>query len=541
MKSQAYKILKKVRINQRAHRWKFLARNGQLQNKNSSPKVLIWRGPGKITSSLNIELLIAGALRERGLEPVFLLCDGRYNHACNIRTYSENDNPKQWNSTCDLCLYNIRKHLDVADFDYYDIKNLIGEKVGKELRDLAQNIPDKEMPNYEFQGVLVGQYALSSTVRYFKGLEKSQEDAFYLAVFREFLTAAIINTAAAQAALEQFSPSYIFLQHGIYSDWGPFYDVMLRDGLRVTRWARSPHLKDCLILRNDNADDKYFIFHPPNDDATKVLEQPLSPKQEKELDDFIENYSFGKARRIKMASKMPDEKLNLRKKLGITNDYPIWVLFSHISWDSQFSKERAMLYPNTNIWAIETLRLMIPITNVNWIVKIHPAEKTLGTMQGVYGNIKENFDNLPDHIHILQPETDINTYAMLPEIDGGFTISGTIGIELALNGKPVVMGGEAYFGNRGFTIQPPDIDSYQKCLQNITSISPLTPYQVSLCRRFAHYFFIQRRIPFDLVTKDGASPQINNIKPLQEGGHRIVDFIVNKILNGGDFSLERQS
>lgn len=498
-----------------------------------APNVLIWRGPGKLTSSLNIELLLATALRERGANVTFLLCDGT-SIACVARTIEDEPKVENWKHKCSACHYSGAKAFENMDFHYYSTNEFIDDADKVELRNIIDKTDISQLIDFKYHDIEVGLFAVAAAIRFFKGVATNDDDPYYQSVIKEYFYTALINTVAAENVLKDLEPHRILIQHGIYADWGPFHKVMLNADLPVTIWMRS-YLKNHLYIRSNHKDDIYHIYFPPKDYIN--LDTPLTSQQNAALDAFFESQVKGKKNTHQYSSHDPLEAEALRKKLGFDNDKPIWALFTHLNWDAQFSFE-AMIFPDTTTWVLKTLEIMKTVTSVNWVIKIHPAERILGTAMGVGAEIEAHFGtSLPNHIKILRPDTDINTYGLLPVIAGGLTISGTVGMELAVRGKPTILGGEAHYGRRGFTLSHDSEPSYNERIKNVANIPPLSEEQKALARRYCHYFFIQRQLPFELVDNNGADILISSKKPLEKGQHRSVDMICERILEGGEFIL----
>lgn len=530
MINQLKNILKKASIFHKKRPLKALRSDKKLAD--NAPNILIWRGPGKLTSSLNIELLLATALRERGANVTFLLCDGT-SIACVARTIKDEPKVEDWKHKCSTCHYSGVKAFENMNFPYYSTSDLIDDADKIELKKLIEKSDIAQLIDFKYHDIEVGLFAVAAAIRFFKGAETSHKDPYYQSIIKEYFYTALINTLAAENALKELEPDKILIQHGIYADWGPFHKVMLKANLPVTIWMRT-YLKNHLYLRTNYQDDIYHMYFPPKNHIN--LDTPLTAAQNAELDAFFESQVKGKKNTHQLFKHDPLEADAVRQKLGFNNDKPIWALFTHLNWDAQFSFE-AMIFPDTTTWALESLEVMKTVTSVNWVIKIHPAERILGTAMGVASEIERRFGTLPKHIKILLPDTDINTYGLLPVITGGLTISGTIGMEMTVRGKPIIMGGEAHYGRKGFTIDHDTKADYINTLKNAASITPLSAKQQTLARRYCHYFFVQRQLPFDLVDNNGADIVINSKKPLKPGQHRTVDMICERILEGGEFIL----
>lgn len=127
-------------------------------------------------------------------------------------------------------------------------------------------------------------------------------------------------------------------------------------------------------------------------------------------------------------------------------------------------------------------------------------------------------------------------------IDGGITVYGTAGLELALMGKPVILAGEAHYGNKGFTHDAKSIDEYRELLYNTGKIKKLTEKQLQYAKRYAYCYFIQRQIPL-LVLSDPETgwwkAHKDRMKYLLQGQDPVIDFVCEKIISGKEFIMDK--
>jgi hypothetical protein len=199
-----------------------------------------------------------------------------------------------------------------------------------------------------------------------------------------------------------------------------------------------------------------------------------------------------------------------------------------------------MIYPTANDWTLQTIRRLIGNTEADWIIRIHPGELTDGSVLSTGDIIKAEFPQLPPHVKILWADSDINSYGLFQLIDGGVTIFGTVGLELAAMGKPVILAGRAHYGDKGFTLDTDSAAEYRAALDRAASIEPLGAAQTALARRYAYWYFVQRHIPvrsIDLRQGHWGDLDLNRIDWLLPGRDAIMDTVCRNIVEGRDFVL----
>jgi hypothetical protein len=202
--------------------------------------------------------------------------------------------------------------------------------------------------------------------------------------------------------------------------------------------------------------------------------------------------------------------------LGLDPAKKTAVLYSHILWDANMFYGED-LFPDQEEWFVETVRAAAASPRVNWIVKLHPANVWKLKREGIEGALDEEtairqaVGDLPPHVAVVRPESEISTRSIFGVTDYGITIRGSVGFELPCFGVPVLTAGTGFYAGRGFTVDSASAREYLGRLRRIEEIPPLTPQQVELARRHAYAIFRLRPLRFTSF--------LPTIRPLEEMGH----------------------
>jgi Capsule polysaccharide biosynthesis protein len=94
--------------------------------------------------------------------------------------------------------------------------------------------------------------------------------------------------------------------------------------------------------------------------------------------------------------------------------------------------------------------------------------------------------NLPPHVKLVYPETELSTYSLFEIADYAVTVRGTVGIESALFGIPVVTAGTGRYSGRGFTLDSSTRHEYLERLAALETYPRLSAEQTELAERFAY-------------------------------------------------------
>jgi hypothetical protein len=354
----------------------------------------------------------------------------------------------------------------------------------------------------EFRGAHVGQQTLSSLSRRFERGRISLADPTVAPELGRLLRESIRSVLGAERLLDQLEPQLALFNEKGYAGLGSIYDVALARGTNVINFvAAGIHSVDALILKRYTEETRRIhptSLSPASWDLVRAL--PWGEQQERELDDEF-------AARYDGSAKHPDAGLQegkritsadeVRTGLRLDPDKPTIVVFSHILWDANlfFGDD---LFEDQETWLVETVRAACTNPDANWVVKLHPAnvfKMETGRLNDEDA-IREAVPELPSHVRLLRPETDVNTFSLFSVADAGVTIRGTIGLELPCFGIPVLTAGTGRYSGLGFTNDSATRGEYLGKLARAHELGRLTAEQTELARRHAHAIFRLRPFPF---------------------------------------------
>ncbi len=189
------------------------------------------------------------------------------------------------------------------------------------------------------------------------------------------------------------------------------------------------------------------------------------------------------------------------KALGLEPEKPVVFIMSH-AFKHCIKYESWSIYRDFYSWLIRTLELASEISNVQWVVKLHPVDKGLDNklMVQKLGERFSFFENL------IFPESKIPINQVLEVADGVVTCSGTIGFEAACAGIPVVAAGDsAYYGLGISRDSHNEKEYFENLLKLAGAKSPANKAVVKAA--FIHFILFFNRI--DLLC-----PDMNNAETL---------------------------
>jgi hypothetical protein len=369
-----------------------------------------------------------------------------------------------------------------------------------------------------FHSARIGRNVLATVSRALHEGAVDLEDPRARAELERLLPRTLEATIAAERLLKDLEPQLVLFLERNYAAEAPISDVALVQGIDVVQYVSGPQ-DDTLIFKRFTTETRRD--HPRSlseESWRRVRELAWTPEHDAELDDeFAKRYgnAWALSRRIQgwTEDRSREEVIT---ELGLDPAKKTAVLYSHILWDANMFYGED-LFADQEDWFVETVRAAGANARVNWIVKLHPANVWKLKREGIKGardeetTIRETLGEVPAHVAIVRPESDISTRSIFRLTDYGITIRGSVGFELPCFGVPVLTAGTGFYSGRGFTVDSASSDEYLERLRTIETIPPLSPAQTELARRHAWALFRLRPTRF--------SSFLATIRPLDEMGH----------------------
>lgn len=376
------------------------------------------------------------------------------------------------------------------------------EKIYRESGAEAHLASIAAMLSYRVQDVHLGKYILSTLFRRRHG-RVDLADPATLQIAREACREAIFDLLVAHQAMQRVQPDKGLFLEVIYSPFGQLYDSCIARGIEVIRWCGSHDPEATMFQRQTKSNQGEHPASVSRETWERFIAHPLTASEKKAVQDELErSYRTGSwfAEVGTQFSKKSYDREKVIAKLALDPNKKIAVLFSHMFWDATFFGGED-LFRDYREWFVESVKAMGPKTNVNWIVKLHPANVVKLNRDGFRGRLvemealEEAFPcGIPSHIKVLPPDDDIDTFSLFPVMDYVLTVRGTIGIEAAMFGIPVLTAGTGRYHDFGFTLNSASKEEYLARLAGIEKISRLTPEQTN--RAITYAFILLKAKPF---------------------------------------------
>lgn len=384
----------------------------------------------------------------------------------------------------------------------------------------AEGTPTSVADNGHLGDEGLDRYALASLKKRLKVYDVELEDSETKRRHDQFKRSAVALFSATQALIDEVDPIAVFVNESAYVQGGAPLEAARRESVPV--YTQMFGYQDETILTSSGGRSPLPPF-APRGWVDRQMNRQLSPEERDEIDRLMEGRASGENVSVQYTS-ATDQSIQSGNEITVG-------VFTNLLWDASLTPE-AGVYQDVYDWLGDTIDTLRDHNEVSVILKTHPAEAEFGTRESVTDWIEETYETIPDNISLLRPDTEVNTYRVIDDIDVGIVYNSTVGLEMAYEGVPVVVAGETHYRDLGFTIDPPDVISYQRCIDTPAEINPPTD-QRDLAARYAHLLFVRRHVPFPYISRsDGKEFNLRpvtheDLAPGTEPWDTFVDAVVS--------------
>ncbi|RJP52045.1 MAG: hypothetical protein C4557_06985 [Anaerolineaceae bacterium] len=306
------------------------------------------------------------------------------------------------------------------------------------------------------------------------------------------------NTFAAKAALEWMQtnkPEVVLIPNGLILEMGIVFRVARHLGIDVVTYEFNDQREQIWLAQNSSImqqETDYLV------DARCQL--PITDSMFERVAD-LENARrgarvWGKSKRLwqYVSSQGADA---TRNTLHLDNR-PIVMLAANVLGDS-LTLGRDIFASSMTEWITKTVQYFARRTDVQLVIRVHPGEKLVPQAKSMGTVVKEALPEIPSHIHVIGAEDKINTYDLIEIADVGLAYTTTVGLETAMNGRPVISCGQTHYRGRGITIDPSTWDEYYAALEKVLGDIPahqMNEKQIEFAWNYAYRFFFEYPRPF---------------------------------------------
>jgi hypothetical protein len=467
------------------------------------------------------EVMIGNALRERGASVSLLTCGGGL-PICEVGWAR-----RAWPRPCDRCAHFTDRVADASGFPHYRLGDFLPwGRSGRAAPTTYREIAERPSMDYEKAGAQTAAWVLKTTSPHTvpEGPEVLRDSA---------VTAAAVELAG-KRIIDAAQPDVMLMVNGILVEEHVLAKVARTRGIRAVTYGYGIH-ENTIVMSSDELPALDFKNEPLWEEARS---HALTQTEGEWLDRYLGERERG-AGTADYFSKTSHDPAELKRQLGIDPSRRLISMFTNITWDSA-CLNKDIAFRNADEWIRHAVRTVRGRDDCQLIIRVHPAESSLGTLEPAEEAVAHEFPALPPNVRFIGASEQVSSYALIDASDTVLVYSSTTGLEAAIRKKPVVVAGDVHYRGRGFTIDLDRPEDLTRVIEEGTS--PIGAEQLELARRYAYGYFFRLMTPvpgFLRQTSYSFAEVRGDHISLEPGADPYLDLICDRILDGRPLSTPR--
>jgi hypothetical protein len=478
------------------------------------------------------EATIARACRTRGANVEYLLCDGLLPE-CDQHWDSKSNSPRPLD-LCQRCQSEAKTSLYDLGFPYHWLGDFVSQAERAEAFAWAQGLPPDGLRSASFKGTPIGEWVLSSVISYFRQYPPDINDSHVVSVYRGFQFSAAIVVAGISNYLEANEVESALLFNGRQSITRVALEIFQQRGIRVLTHERAEYQRGHINVR-PNA---HCMSPAPFKNFWSMWGQV--PLERRSLDaalKWLVQRRYGANLAWIPFNKSSVSASPLKTSMGLSPDKRLWVLFTSSTDEVAGDPLLRGPYESQSVWVRDVVQWVGSRDDVELVIKVHPnlgGNSYIGEATDELHIYKQMKSLLPANIRIVLPEDFVNAYSLAQEADVGVTFGSTIGLEMAMMGKPVLLASRAIYEYGSHILTVRSRESLRGMLEKCLQAFPDREIQREAFR-LAYYYIFKYELPFPGVTLSGlyeVKSSYTSPEDLAPGTDDSLDQICNFLAKG---------
>jgi hypothetical protein len=480
------------------------------------------------------EETIAKACHVRGAAVEYLLCDGLLPE-CDQHWDSKASSPRPFD-LCHRCQTNAKANMDDLGFPFRWLGDFVSPVEKAAAFAWAQGVKPSELPEASFNEFPIGQWVLSSVLSYFRQHPPELNNWHVVSVYRGFLFSAAIVATGLGNYLEANRIDAALLFNGRQSITRVALEIFQQRGIPVLTHERAEYQRGYINVK-PNA---HCMSPVPFEAFWNMWGQvPLTRESLDAASQWLIERRYGANLAWIPFNKSSVRNSSLRASMNLGQDKRLWALFTSSTDEVAADPLMQGPYESQAAWVHEVVHWVGLRDDVELVIKVHPnlgGNSYIGKAVNELRTYQEMKLALPANVRIVWPEDSVSAYSLAEEADVGLTFGSTIGLEMAMLGKPVLLASRWMYGlgSKILTVHSKESlpEMLEKCLHAHTDREIQRQ-----AFRLAYYYIFRFELPFQSVKVLSVSEfraKLNYVDPqdLAPGKDDSLDHICDFLIKG---------
>lgn len=521
--------------------WNQVSRDGGEaveSNRINGKRILFATSVGAQIGGVNLESTIASALQIRGHKCHFAICDAALPAcmACEIGLYyvyqlKSNSISKK---LCKICSTSATRCLSSLGLPVYYYSEFIKKTEKESITRKVHRLTFSELLSLSEDHISVGEHAYAGVLRFYARSDLEGQPCSQR-LFKQYVCAALFTKKIFERILDEGRYDTAVFSHGIYVPYGIIGEVCRQRNVRVVNWNPG-YRKNTFIFSHHDTYHRTMINEP-----TEHWENmSFDADRESRLMDYLDSRKNGKNDWIWFHDNPQYEIDDELFRRGISFDQPTIGLLTSVVWDAVLHYESNAFHSMME-WILFSIDYFRSRPELQLLIRVHPAEIQGGlpSRQRVSGELKKHYPTLPENVYLIDAESPLSTYALMKKCQCVIIYNTKTGIELAAQGMNVIVAGEAWIRNKGFSTDVVSSSNYKDVLDQLPFTYRLDKHKQLLAKKYAYHYFFRRLIPLGFTSPARGNPpfqiNISSLSSLMPGNSSGLDVICHGIIHQDDF------
>ena len=497
-----------------------------------APRVLCYAPYNRWALHGQWEMTILHALRLRGADVSYVLCDGLYTD-CDVFWQATDPRPS---NACVRCRREVTGLVERLGMDHSWLGRHLRDEERREAQRWSAALGTADLLRARYGEWDVAAWVTGSIHSHFRSSSLDVGDPRVEAAVRSYLFSGLVACFALERLLDDARPDVLLVFNGRQSSTRVALELARRRGIRVVCHERGPRSETLALAENTHCVD----LEPFRRYWREWKDVPLSERELEEVATHLHEREHGVGLSWKAFTAAPQHPDTVRAALGLDPARPTWVLFT--SSDDEVVAERDWQgdFATQLEWIERTIAHARRNPGIDLVVRAHPntgSARSTGANHRQLEQFERLAHDLPANVRMIAPEQEVSSYSLMEIATVGLVYHSTAGLELACKGRATVVAAGSMVTGLPFVHTVADARRYEALLDELSRV-PAGAYFPDVARRafrFAHGRFFRMCVPFPLVKMSSpalGARQWSDPAELVPGRDAGLDRCVRVVLDG---------
>ncbi|WP_445147919.1 hypothetical protein [Baekduia sp. Peel2402] len=461
------------------------------------PRVLCYAPYNRWSLHGRWEMTILQGLQQRGAQVEYVLCDGLYT---DCDQFWEALAPRPADA-CRSCQFSVVKLVVEMGMDFHWLGRYLTPDEGREAQRWAASLADAELLDATYGDWPVGEWMRMSMQSHFRTVEIDLADPKIARTMRSYVFSGLIACFALDRLMDEAEPDVLLLFNGRQSSTRVALELARRRGIRTIIHERGPRPETLMLVENATC----LSLEPMRRYWREWGDVPLTAAEAERVDALMRAREQGKDLPWKAFTSPPQPVAEVRARLGLTPARPTWVLFTSSDDEVAGDPDWSSVFGSQIEWIRRTIEHARRHPEIDLVVRVHPntgSRRSTGANRTQLAEFERLVaEGLPGNVRIVAPDDDVSSYTLMELCAVGLVWVSTVGVELAVKGKEVVVAAGNPLHGVDFARTVEDPARYEELLEDLIGLAPGAASAEIRRRalRLAYGMFIRMAVDFPLV------------------------------------------